>query len=328
MPAITHIDIANLAPGSLAKCFAEGAVAVVIGGTDSISSLWRSLGADDAHLPWKSSLYDLSMNLLPHDDLTEALGDIFYFKPGRHSYIARKIEIRAHGRQFSMTPSSFRGQHGAWTMSDQLREQCWDLSVAVMKALAPPDAEDNGRIDRMRAVVQQLRYHDTVADHEALYKMMYNSLGGWGRIGYGLDRRREELRGPLARRGISDALALLSLLLPLRASINGLNRLVGHFDKRGDIPDGYTLLVKPHIDTRYFAGLCGSRHNLRTEVFMDGAWLPLPINDTDIAVLPGSRAARAYGIQPTLHRILQANDGASSSAITSPANITLLLGAK
>ncbi|SCW72549.1 hypothetical protein SAMN02927924_02360 [Sphingobium faniae] len=324
-PAIVRVDASEMSPGSLGRYFHDGAAAAVITGSEWISPLWQSLVANDVVMPWTASLYDLAINLRAHDHITEALGDVYYFKPKRHSYIGRKIEIRSDEGQLSITPASFRTRHGNWQISDQVREQCWRFSMAVMRALAPSGAGE-AQFDDVRAVVQHLRYHDTVDSQNSLYVMVHNSLGAWGRIGYGLDRRREELRGPLGRRGISDALALLSLVPPLRVAIDGLNNLAGRFDKRGVVPDGYFLLSKEHIDTRYFSALCGSRRNLRTDIFVDGAWLPLPVNSTDIVIIPGVRAKLAYGIQPTLHRVLQADDehGAGADA----ANVTLLLGAK
>ena len=327
MPAIAHVEADQLSPGSLGACFRDGARAVVIRGNGWISSLWETLLANDGEMPWKAPLYDLAANLVAHDDVTDALGDVYYFKPGRHSYIGRKIEIRSDGRELTTTPPSFQSRHGIWRMNEQLREQCWTFSMNLMRALAPAEAEE-AQFDNVRAVVQHLRYHDTVGGHQALYLMIHNSLGPWARIGYGLDRRREEFRGLLGRRGIADTLALLSLLRPMRPAINGLNRLAGRFDRQGEVPDGYVLLSRAHVDSRYFSALCGSRCNLRTDIFVDGAWLPLPMNSGDMVVLPGIRAKAAYGIEPTIHRVLQARDDQSIAAAPDRANITILLGAK
>lgn len=326
-PAIARIDASQLSPGSLGQCFRNGALAIVIEGNGWIPSLWQSMMTNDAEMPWQASLFDLAANLIPHDHLSEALGDVYFFKPGRHSYIGRKIEIRSDGPSLHTTPASFRTQHGSWQMSEQMREHCWRFSMTVMKALAPSDAQES-QLDGVRAVVQHLRYHDSVDGQRALYTMTHNSLGAWARIGYRLDRRREEMRGPLGRRGISDALALLSLVRPLRAVVNGLNRLAGHFDRQGMVPEGYELLSKAHVDTRYFSALCGSRRNLRTDIFVDGSWEPLPINDTDVVIFPGLRSKLAFGIAPTLHRVLQAKDEGAAIEGAHAANVTILLGAK
>ncbi|MGC4250694.1 MAG: hypothetical protein QM605_04300 [Sphingobium sp.] len=324
MPPIAHVSAADLAPGTLGQCFHEGAAAVVIEGNPAVSSLWHSLAEQNVDMPWTAPLYELSVNLRPHDDLTETLGDVFYFKPGRHAYIARKIEIRAEERGLVTRPEAFHGRHGDWTMAADIREQCWRFSAAIMEAIAPRPEKHRS----FRAVVQQLKYHESVAGHEALFRMMHNSLGSWGRVGYRLDQRREEMRGPLARRGLCDALALFSLVPFLRAPIDGLNGAAARMDKRGAVPEGYRLIVKPHFDTRYFSALCGSRHNLRTEVFVEGQWLPLPISQDDIVIFPGLGAKNAYGIRPTLHRVIQADGEPASRFDSGTRNLTLLLGAK
>ncbi|EQA98515.1 hypothetical protein V475_12760 [Sphingobium baderi LL03] len=323
MPPIAHVNAADLAPGALGACFHDGAAAVVMTGDPGVASLWRSFARQNVDLPWQAPLYELSANLRAHDDLTETLGDVFYFKPGRHAYIARKIEICAEGLDLVARPTTFHGVHGDWTMATELREACWRFAAAVMTAIAPREEKH----PPFRAVVQQLKYHESVAGHEALFRMVHNSLGSWGRIGYRLDQRREEMRGPLGRRGVCDALALMSLIPLLRGAIDGLNGAAAHLDPRGNVPAGYKLIIKPHIDTRYFSALCGSRHNLRTEIFVDGQWLPLPISQDDVVIFPGSQAHKAYGIAPTLHRVIQARD-AGDMDDAEPSNITLLLGAK
>lgn len=327
VPAIAYVDASQLEPGRLGQCFREGAVAVVIQGNGWIPALWQSMMANDAEMPWQASLYDLAVNLMPHDHLTESLGDVYFFKPGRHSYIGRKIEIRSDGHRLLTTPPSFRTQHGVWQMSEQMREQCWGFSMRVLRALAPSETQED-QLAGVRAVVQHLRYHDTVAGQQSLYAMMHNCLGAWARIGYGLDRRREEMRGPLGRRGVSDAMALMSLLPPLRPLVDRLNQWAGRFDKQAVVPEGYVLLSKAHVDSRYFSALCGSRRNLRTDIFVDGAWMPLPMNSTDVVVIPGMRAQMAYGIAPTLHRVLQAQDEEGGAEGPDAANVTILLGAK
>lgn len=327
MPAIVHLDASELTPGRLGECFRAGAAAAVIRGNDWIYALWQSMISNDAEMPWQAPLFKLAENLMPHESLSEALGDVYFFKPGRHSYIGRKMEIRPEGPALSTTPALFHTQHGNWQMSEQLRTQCWGFSMAIMRALAPPGTQDS-QLAGVRAVVQHLRYHDSLEGQNALYAMVHNSLGGWARIGYGLDRRREELRGPLGRRGVSDALALLSLLSPLRAVIDGLNRLAGRFDKRGMVPDGYSLLSKAHVDTRYFSALCGSRCNLRTDILVGDEWVPLPMSSSDVVIFPGMRAKQAYGIQATVHRVLQAKGQDAASPAAGATNTTILLGAK
>ena len=323
-PAIVFLDFSRLFPGALARQFRNGARAVVVQGDEWIRPLWEALRAEDAEMPWHAPLYDLAQNLVPHEQLTEALGDVYFFKPGRHSYIARKMEIQSEGETLISTPPSFRTPHGEWKMDQQMRERCWHFSQKIMRALAPPEMDELPV--GVRAVVQFLRYHDSTDGQKLLSAMTRNSLGSWARIGYELDRRREEMKGPLGRRGVCDALALLSKIAPLRPGVRGLNHLAGRFDKLSAIPEGFEILSKAHCDSRYFSALSGSRCNLRTEIFVDGAWIPLPINSTDVVVLPGYCSKRAFGITPTLHRVLQAKDSPLPDAAT--VNATIILGAK
>src|SRR3546814_1396304 len=54
--------------------------------------------------------------------------------------------------------------------------------------------------------------------------------------------------------------------------------------------------------------LCGSRQNVRTEIYAEGSWMELPIGLDSITIIPGTLAQRAFGLQPTLHRVLHRND--------------------
>src|SRR3546814_11176065 len=68
------------------------------------------------------------------------------------------------------------------------------------------------------------------------------------------------------------------------------------------IDRGERIFEAPHYDLRYFSGLCGSRQNVRTEIYAEGSWMELPIGLDSITIIPGTLAQRAFGLQPTLHR--------------------------
>jgi hypothetical protein len=324
--AITHIPASAVGPGVLGNCFREGAAAVVIEGDPAVGSLWRKLMAEPQSMPWASTLYDLSANLLPHDDLTKALGDLYYFKPGRHSYIARKLEISMEDARLAVRPDHFRVLGEDVAMSVPLIRDCWTFASGIMAALGP--TRDGRELPASyRVAVQRLKYHESHAGHEALFRMVRNSLGPWGRLGYILDRNREEMRGPLARRGISDAFALLSLIPFFRSCLARLHAVSTESSGAG-IPDGSHVIVKAHTDTRYFSALCGTRHNLKTEIWTNGRWFPLPIDCENVAILPGSGALTAYGIKPTVHRVLQEDAAPEDHVDPLLRNVTLLLGAK
>ncbi len=327
-PPIVRLHTSEITPGSLGQRFRNGAAAVIISGDPAVSELWQRLMSEPGSMPWASTLYQLSANLWPHKDLTEALGDVYYFKPGRHSYIGRKIEIMANGQVFVVRPGSFRQGDGDQAMAVDLVEKCWHFCNAILQSLKPMTTDPTATDKAVRVVVQRLKYDKSQANQEALFAMVRNSLGPWARIGYGLDRRREEMRGALGRRGVSDVLALLELMPFLRLPIRWLNGVAARFDSRGNVPEGTSLLVKAHIDTRYFSALCGTRENLQTEILVDDQWLPLPLNRDDVAVLPGSIAMKTFGIKATVHRVLQTHGESDEPGDPMLRNVTLLLGAK
>lgn len=326
MRTIRHIPASALGPGVLGDCFREGAAAVVIEGDPAVGKLWRQLMAEPRSMPWASTLYDLSANLLPDDDLTKALGDLYYFKPGRHSYIARKIEISRDDAGLAVRPEHFNVQGEDVTMNAPLIHDCWSFASSIMEALGP--TRDGTELPpSYRVAVQRLKYHESHAGHEALFRMVRNSLGPWGRLGYRLDRSREQMRGPLARRGVSDAFALLSLIPFFRWGLTHLHAVSGEAGDT-DVPEGCHVIVKAHIDTRYFSALCGNRHNLKTEIWTNSRWLPLPIDCENVAIVPGLEALTRYGIRPTLHRVLQEETVPEDPVDPLLRNVTLLFGAK
>src|SRR3546814_2788843 len=99
------------------------------------------------------------------------------------------------------------------------------------------------------------------------------------------------------------------------------------------IDRGERIFEAPHYDLRYFSGLCGSRQNVRTEIYAEGSWMELPIGLDSITIIPGTLAQRAFGLQPTLHRVLHRNDDEyiEKDAIIDDhrlRNVTLLIGAR
>ena len=129
---IAYLDSSEIIPGRLGQCFREGAAAVIIAGDPAVAELWQLLMAEPSTMPWMASLYQLAANLLPHDDLTEALGDVYYFKPGRHSYIGRKIEIVADGETLVARPDRFDQPGGDQQMAVDLIEKCWRFCSIIL----------------------------------------------------------------------------------------------------------------------------------------------------------------------------------------------------
>jgi hypothetical protein len=328
---IVTLDVGELDPGRLAACFLAGAAAVLLVGDPDIAFLWRHLVAESGErLPWEASMLEMARNLMADDDVTQALGDICYVRPGRHSYMARKIELWRDGRgRLVASPAVFReGEASASALAPETAATCWRLAERIMRSLAPRGHPFNGAATGYRVAVQRLKYVDRADDLAALLRMSRNSLGPWARIGQTLDRRRETLHGPLGRRGVCDLLALVAAIAPFGRLIDWIDALVARRDRHAAGREGYELIVKPHLDTRYFSALCGTRENIRTEIFVDGRWEGLPIGCDSLVLLPGRLATEAFGIRPTLHRVLHTDAGQPLGNAARIRNTTLLLGMK
>ena len=303
---------------------------MVIRGDPAIRSLWDEVMAAPDHLPWTSPLKDISINLRPDDDLTKSVGDMFYFKPGRHSYIARKVEIQgATDNDLTVNPSEFWNRGHRYRIDPGLTACSWRLSRDILQSMGPPEQGQRDPATTFCGVLQLIKYQSSAAAHLALFAMMRNALGPWARIGYMLDQRREEVAGPFARRGLCDALAVLSLIPVVgEPLLRKLNAALALRDRLAVLPTGHGLLVRAHVDTRYFSGLCGTRDNILTQIFAAGTWVTLPICRNDLVILPGLHAKAAYGIEPTLHRVLQSSQNADGGSDPCRSNVTLLIGAK
>src|SRR5690606_14087341 len=140
-----------------------------------------------------------------------------------------------------------------------------------------------------------------------------------------MDMLREEAQGPLRHPGVSDLFAALSMAGPLR---RGLERVNARFasSSRTAIPDGTLLIGKAHYDGRYFSAMCSDRSNISTEIFDGRQWHELPMNRDHLIVLPGLDAQSAFGIRPTLHRILHRSNEAQGADAPTAENVTLLFG--
>lgn len=327
---IVRLQACEIVPDRLGREFRNGAAAVVIEGKPEVRSLWNALMRDPDRLPWSTSLEELSANLQAHDDLTQSLGDMFYFKPFRFSCIARKIEISCPAdSDLEVSPSRFQYRGQDDQPASDVMAACWRFSRDILMAMGPCASSAANPAVGFRAVVQQLKYQHSEAAHQALYRMMRNALGPWARIGYDLDQRREQIPAPFSRRGVCDMFALLSLI-PVVGSplIRALIKVLSPWDKHTVLPAQHDLVVHPHFDSRYFSALCGTRENIVTQIFAGGRWLTLPISTDTVVILPGLRAQSAFGIKPTLHRVLQSRRTFVSDGDRRMHNVTLLFGAK
>lgn len=326
---IGEIAFDDLTPGVLAAQFMAGKAAVLIRCPEVISELWRGLMEDDdEQLPWQAPLIDIARNYHGCSDITVSLGDLFYFQPGQHGYIARKIALSRTGVDGALVvrPSFFVQGEGKFATREQTLDLCWTVGDRLMKAMAPPGAA----LSEYSVAVQRLKYQQSANDFDQLDALARNSLGRWGRAGFSLDQRRLEAAGPLQRKGVSDFYGMIAQIPVVRSLARSVNRVFSRRDQRTRMLPGHRLIEAAHYDHRYFSALCGQRKNIETHIFVEGAWYNLPISMDTLAILPGSIAAARFGVPHTLHRVVHV-DGDDEPPEHLPAdrraqNVTLLIG--
>jgi hypothetical protein len=242
------------------------------------------------------------------------------------SLAARKLEISPDANEsIACNPPFFYQKNQIFEMKPHVREECWVVATRILTSVLSDEGHARQVDRRLRVAVQRIKYQDSARDLEDTFKLLRSALGSWGRAGYRLDEFREQLSGPLARRGLRDIVAALSLLSPIRPLIAAIQRLSR--DRMRRVPDGYALIHKPHFDTRYFSAICGRRDHLLTQVYHRGVWSELPISCDDLAVFPGL-LLRERGIQATLHRVLLENSEHVPTGDYRLSNTSLLIGAK
>ncbi len=322
--AIFEIGCGELQQGVLAAAFARGAVAAVLHSDGRLRRLWKGLLEDPAErLPWEAPLIDIARNHHGNSDITASLGDVYYFQPGRHGYIARKLEIdRSSGEnQMEVRPALFRQGESRFAPSSDVMAECCQAADRIVVGMTPVGEA----VRSYKIAVQRLKYQRDAAELGRLTALTSNSLGRWGRVGFTIDRHREELAGPLSRKGPADLMGMLMMMPVMRNVAGAANTLAGRFDGRRKVDPGDRVIEGPHCDSRLFTALCGLRENIRTEVYDGKRWEELPVGLESIAVFPGNLAQREYGLRPTVHRVLQSSGVAEGDARTT--NVTLLLGA-
>lgn len=326
---IAEIAYESLAPGVLGAHFAAGKAAVLVHCPEIVAELWRGLLEDDAEqLPWQAPLIDIARNYHGSADITVSLGDLFYFQPGQHGYIARKIALtKVEGDEaFVAEPSNFVQGDGRFATPDKILGLCWSIGERLMAAMAPEGAAPGG----YRVAVQRLKYQQTTDDFDRLGALSRNSLGRWGRAGFSLDEWRTQAAGPLQRKWVSDLYGLIAQVPFVRRLAKSANRLFSRRDQRTHLMPGQRLIEAPHFDHRYFTALCGQRRDVVTQIFVDGVWHDLPIGMDSLAIFSGSIATRKFGVPHLLHRVVHVS-GDPGTPDDAPAwprtqNVTLLIG--
>lgn len=324
--AIFELDVEELSAGVLAAEFAKGAAAAIVRCATTSRNLWSDLMENDQEqLPWEAPLIDIARNHYGSGDITVSLGDVFYFQPEQHAYIARKMEICrcGIGGDLEIYPRSFFQGENTFSPYPQTISACWSIAESMMLGMTPKGTTSGN----YKVAVQRLKYQAHWSDFTKLMGITEHSLGRWGRLGFAVDRSRQRTAGILSRKGPSDALGMLMLLPLIGKLVGALNDVVARTNPVQRIKQGYHILEKPHFDERYFSGLWGKRDTIVTEVFLDGKWLELPVNLDCIAVFPGRLASRDFGLRPTLHRVLHTGESTDDDPSDARSrNVTILLG--
>jgi len=322
---IVRLASAVLLPGELFELFSTGAAAVILPVGIPLHRLWtRLVEQTDERLPWEAPLIDIARNHHGSANLSQSLGDLAYFQPGLHGYIARKIEIAEdEAGGLEATPDHFVQGTGRYDIPPQLVEDCRAITDMIMAALTPPDRP----IPRYRTAVQRLKYQADLADMERLETMTGNSLARWCRLGFRIDVARGTLNPKLSRKGLSDALALLTLVPALRGLVRWIDRRFGDPTKAPPPTPGARLVESAHVDERYFSALCGTRDTVCTQIHCGGRWHDLPMDLDALVIFPGKHSTRDFGLSPALHRVVYSGRRPAKPVDPRTGNVTLLFGA-
>lgn len=326
--AIVKVDAASLSAGSLATLFSNGALAVLVDCPSTLHPIWDGLLENkDEQLPWAGTMRDLARNHYAGRDLGEHVGDMFHYTPYRIAYIARKLELLQDPdtAQLVSIPEFFLQGDGCFSSPQPVLEACWSMIQNVMNWLTPLG---HAHTD-FQAVVHRLKYEPDIDLIQRHYAMTKSAIGRWAQLGYDIDMLREQAHGPLDHNGVSDLCAVLSLARPMRKVFGRINNVFSRNDARRMLPEGASLIGKPHYDGRYFSATCGARGHISTEIYDGRHWHELPVDCNHLVVIPGLQAGKAFGLKPTLHRVLHRSESsAPSCSLSAPPDITLLLGGK
>ncbi|HEY9281459.1 MAG TPA: hypothetical protein VIP51_15415 [Eoetvoesiella sp.] len=325
---IVQVDMSLLAPGSLADLFTTGALAVIVDCASTLHPIWSALIENKAEqLPWHGTMRDMARNHYAGADLGEHVGDMFHYTPYRIAYIARKFELMrdVSTSQLVTVPEYFFQGNERFSSPTPIFEACWTIVQNIMKWLTPPGSAASS----FHAVVHRLKYEPDIQLTERHYALAKSAVGRWAQLGYEIDTLREQARGPLDHTGVSDMCAILSLVAPMRRLLDRVNTSFARSDARRALPEGARLIGKPHYDGRYFSATCGSRGHISTEIYDGKHWHELPVDRDHLVIVPGLQAKKAFGLSPTLHRIIHRSDYVECSGDQSHApDITLLFGSK
>ena len=319
--SIIEASLELLQPGWMWEQFNTGAYAIRLEVASSVRMMWKKLVEDQAEvLPWEAPLADIAANHCGNQEITKSIGDVFFFQPGNHGYIGRKLVISEDKEgELRVRPPTFKQGGERIEPSSAAIEEAYQLARAIMTSMAPADRDPKS----FDVCLQRLKYQHDRDEFEGLAGLTFNSLGRWGRLASRIDRNRGQLNHRLSGRKVSDVLGLAMEIPGSGALVRKMSAKLDRKDSAG----GVTVIERAHFDERYFSALCGTRQSVQTEAFVNGEWQPLPIDLDHLLILPGSIAARKFGLPRILHRVVYPETGERFDINPRCGNVTLLIGA-
>ena len=315
---VVALEHTELRPGRLLDEFRNGASAVRITGHPHVPSLWAAVCAEDPSA-WSPRVEDLAHNHHCTGTAVHSMfGDLMFALPGELNYVAQKFAITDLAGTLTAHPALFRRGTATWTPPAAILHDAWTLVSDLVAAALPAERP----APRHHAIVQRIRYFDTLSELTAFHDLLDRALltdSKFARLGRRIDHARAAANGLFLLKGVRDLYALARIVPVIGRVLRTLNDALG--SSVGHVPTGARLIGGAHIDSKFLVGLCSVRDAIRTEYFDGDRWIELPLDPSDLVVMPGRHAAR-FGIRPTPHRVLHLG----SEDVAGP-NVTLSVGA-
>lgn len=295
LDAIPEVPATELGSGTLHALFRTGASVVRVTAIPELEDLWHDLifSAERRSLPWHDSVQRLAATARPgRGPIHRGIGNVLFARPGEINYVGRRWRIEDdHVEENGGDPAEQRAQRTALAIASLIHD-----------AILP----SGGRTGPTDTTLQCIRYFDSPEDGERICDLLEAALltdSRLARWGLRADRAKASARGLFRLPLIADLYGISSTIPGLGTALAQLNRVFSPDRDRETSPD-YSLVGAPHSDSKFFSAITSIRDSIRTEYCDGHHWHELTLDSDSICVMPG-RFARAFGLRPTLHRVLQ-----------------------
>src|SRR5262249_38237323 len=152
-----------------------------------------------------------------------------------------------------------------------------NLMHQIYEAMLPADREPSPH----GLEIGLLKYPDSAADLDAIFRLFADAGGRWTQFGQVLDGNKEEvaelfdqLKGVRDLKAVRDLFAWLLLIPGIGSQLRRLSRKLDTLK----LTNGYRLIGRAHVDySRVVTALASDRDVLRTEIHCYGVWRELPL---------------------------------------------------